>query len=115
MIRFYMDEHVPGPITRGLRRRRVNLLTAQEDGAEGWADPLLLDRATELDRVLFTRDEDLLREAAEKQERGQAFVGVIYAHQEAVSIRQCIEDLELIAMCGRPDEFANLVRYIPLR
>jgi hypothetical protein len=47
MIRLYMDEHVPGPITRGLRRRRVEVLTAQEDGAEGWDDPRLLDRATE--------------------------------------------------------------------
>ena len=115
MIRFYMDERVPGPITRGLRRRRVDVLTAQEDGAEGWDDPLLLDRATELGRILFTQDEDLLRAAAKRQQRGQAFVGVIYAHQESASIRQCVEDLELIATCGSPEEFANLVRYLPLR
>jgi predicted nuclease of predicted toxin-antitoxin system len=115
MIRFYMDEHVPGPITRGLRRRGVDVLTAQQDGMEGRADPLLLDRATQLDRVLFSQDEDLLREAASRQQRGESFVGVIYVHQESASIRQCVEELELIAKCGRPEEFANLVRYLPLR
>jgi predicted nuclease of predicted toxin-antitoxin system len=115
MIRLYMDEHVPGPITRGLRRRGVDVLTAHQDGMGGRADPLLMDRATQLDRVLFSQDEDMLREASSRQERGEAFAGVIYVHQEAASIRQCVEDLELIAACGRPEEFANLVRYLPLR
>src|SRR5947207_2299904 len=37
--------------------------TAQEDGTAQLEDALLLDRATALKRVLFTRDEDLLVEA----------------------------------------------------
>jgi len=62
-VKLYMDVHVRWAITDGLRRRDVDVLTAQEDGGATLADPLLLDRATSLVRVLFSQDEDLLREA----------------------------------------------------
>ena len=44
--KLYMDEHVPSAITEGLRRRGVDVLTAQEDGRTGEDDPELLDRAS---------------------------------------------------------------------
>jgi hypothetical protein len=59
-----MDVHVPRPVTRSLRRREVDVLTAQEDGTAQWEDPDLLDRAGALARVLFSQDADLLAEAA---------------------------------------------------
>ena len=59
-IAFYMDQHVPGAITVGLRLRGVEVLTAYEDGASELEDVKLLDRAGELERVLFTRDDDLV-------------------------------------------------------
>ncbi|HEV2210717.1 MAG TPA: DUF5615 family PIN-like protein [Verrucomicrobiae bacterium] len=74
-----MDVHVPRPITRGLRRRAVEVLTAQEDGTARWEDHDLLDRASNLNRVLFSQDEDLLAEAAARQREGRCFAGVIYA------------------------------------
>lgn len=58
-----MDENVPRAITGGLRLRGVDVLTVQEDGRRGLDDPRVLDRATELGRVLFSQDEDLLVEA----------------------------------------------------
>ena len=54
-------------------------------------------RATALGRILFTRDDDLLREGALRQKRGESFAGIIYAHQLDVSIGQCVIDLELVA------------------
>ena len=51
-----MDVHVPAGITRALRRRGVNVLTAQEDGAARLPDPDLPDRAAERGRIGFTRD-----------------------------------------------------------
>lgn len=53
-IAFYMDENVPKPITNGLRQRSIDVLTAQEDNRKGTPDPILLDRATKLQRVLFS-------------------------------------------------------------
>ena len=63
-IKLYMDVHVRREITEGLRTREVDVLTAQEDGAAELDDALLLDRATSLGRILFSQDDDLLREAA---------------------------------------------------
>jgi predicted nuclease of predicted toxin-antitoxin system len=110
----YMDVHVPYAITRALRQRGVNVLTAQEDGTTEWDDPPLLDRATELGRLLFTRDEDLLVEAARRQRRGREFSTVVFAHQLRVTIGGCVADLELIARSLRPDEAKNRVVHLPL-
>ena len=113
--KLYMDVHVRRAVTTGLRLRGVDVLTAQEDNAGEFDDPRLLDRATELCRVLFTQDDDLLKEAARRQETGEEFAGVIYGHQLNVAVGQCIEDLELIAQATEPEEWANLVTYLPLK
>ena len=62
-VHLYMDVHVRRAVTAGLRLRGIDVLTAQEDGTGELPDPELLDRATELGCVLFTQDDDLLREA----------------------------------------------------
>ena len=47
-VKLYMDVHVPRPITDQLRRREVDVLTAEDDDAESFADDALLERSTEL-------------------------------------------------------------------
>ena len=59
-ISLYMDQHVPRAITIGLRIRGVDVLTVFEDGASEWIDTDVLDRASELGRVVFTQDDDFL-------------------------------------------------------
>jgi predicted nuclease of predicted toxin-antitoxin system len=61
-----MDVHVRRAVTIALRLRAVDVLTAQEDGAAEADDKRLLDRATELGRVLVSQDEDLLREGTKR-------------------------------------------------
>lgn len=75
------------------------MLTAQADDAAEFEDPDLLDRATALQRVLFTQDEDLLAEGARRQRSGEPFGGIIYAHQMRVTIGQCVNDLEVLSKC----------------
>lgn len=113
-LALYMDQHVPRAITTGLRLRGVDVLTAYEDGRSDLVDPALLDRANELQRVLFTRDDDLLIEASQRQRAGIPFRGVIYAHQLRVSIGKCVEDLELIAQVGEAEDLMNGVKFLPL-
>jgi hypothetical protein len=113
-VGLYLDVHVPAAITRGLLLRGVDVLTAQLDGTTELKDPQLLDRATVLGRVLFSQDEDLLAEATRRQRSGQNFAGVIYAHQLRVTIGKCIADLELLALAGTLEDFANRVEYLPL-
>lgn len=114
-VALYMDVHVPAPITRALRLRNVDVLTSQEDSTGRYPDEELLKRANALSRVLFSRDEDLLREAKLCHASGRSFAGVIYAHQLRVTIGRCIEDLELIAKVCEPEDLRNRVEYLPLR
>ena len=109
-----MDVHVPRAITEALRLHAVDVLTAQEDGAARFSDAAILDRASLLERVLFTRDTDLLAEATERQRAGRAFAGVVFAHQLSVTIGQCVRDLELIAKAADAADFQNRVEYLPL-
>ncbi|MSP39852.1 MAG: hypothetical protein EXR70_15300 [Deltaproteobacteria bacterium] len=113
-IALFMDHHVPRAITIGLRLREINVLTAFEDKSDEMADPLLLNRATSLGRVLFTQDDDLLVEAVRRQRLGTVFAGVIYTHQLRATIRKCIDDLELIAKAAEPEDLVNQIFFLPL-
>jgi hypothetical protein len=113
-LALYMDVQVQHAITHGLRLRGVAVLTAQEDGTDRLSDPELLDRAMQLGRVLFTRDEDFLIEAARRQQAGESFAGVVYAHLLRATIGQCVDDLELLAKVYDPVHMMNAVEYLPL-
>lgn len=114
MITFFMDHNVPRSITVGLRLRGVDVITAHEDGANDMDDSALLDRATELGRVLFTHDDDLLAEATKRQQEEVPFGGVIYVHQMGTTIGACIGNLELISKAGEPEDLLNRVQFLPL-
>jgi hypothetical protein len=49
-----------------------------------------------------------------RQRLGLTFSGVIYAHQLAISIGRCINDLELITQIVTLEELAGTVQYLPL-
>ena len=111
-----MDQHIPRAITVGLRLRGIDVITAFEDKANEMNDSELLNRASELVRVLFTQDNDLLAEAAKRQKNGMLFQGVIYAHQMNNSIGACVNDLEIIVKAAEPDEVVvNAVIFLPLK
>lgn len=114
-IALYTDVHIRRAVVDGLRLRGVKVLTAQGDGTTTLADSLLLDRATELRRVIFTQDDDFLREAKRRQQLSEPFTGVIYAHQLNITIKECIEDLALIALASELEEWRNRVEYLPLK
>ena len=101
-------------VLAGLRKRGVDLLTAVEDGQTGATDPAILDRATELGRVLYTEDDDYLLVTAKRQEAGAHFSGVVYAHPIAVSIGIAIEHLGIIATLAEPAELEDMVTHLPL-
>jgi predicted nuclease of predicted toxin-antitoxin system len=113
-ITLYMDVHIPRAITVGLRLRSVDVITAQDDKSNNLSDPELLDRATKLQRILFTFDDDLLKEAAYRSQEKIPFAGVIYAHPLKISIGACVQDLEMIAKAGDSKDLANQVIFLPL-
>jgi hypothetical protein len=113
-VAFYMDAHIPRAVTLGLRLRGLDVITAQEDGSATSPDPELLDRATALDRILFSFDDDLLAEAERRQQEGIRFSGVVYAHPLRVSIGACVHDFEVIAKTTEAEDWVNQVMFLPL-
>jgi hypothetical protein len=76
--------------------------------------PLCSIEQTELGRVLFTQDDDLLVEASTRQKAGVPFSGVVYGHQLKLTIGEAIDDLELIARVTEPEELLNTVVFLPI-
>jgi len=113
-IKLYMDVHVPWPITEQLRIRDVDVLTSQENDADTLPDDELLQRATELQRVVFTQDIRFKAMAEDWQRAGRTFSGLIFGHQLHATIGTYVADLELIAKSTGADEWLNTVEHLPL-
>lgn len=112
-VALYMDENVHVAITRGLRRRGVDVLTAQEDGMRKRPDREVLDRATNLGRVAVSEDADFLAEATRRQRTGERFGGVIRL-PKSLALGICVDNLELIAKINTLEDHADRVVYLPL-
>jgi len=113
-VPFYMDVHVPLAVTEGLRLRTFDVLTAQEDGTTRMADAELLDRATVLGRVMVTQDLDFVQEGERRQAASIEFPGIVYAHQNRLTVGQFVRELELIGSASEPEDMLNLVLRVPL-
>ena len=110
-----MDVHVQRAFTTGLRLRGVDVLTSQQDGTTRLDDDMLLNRVQELGRALFSQDDDLLKEATARQRSGRPFAGLTYAHQQNITVRRTIDDLELLAKVHEPRELESRVIFLPLK
>jgi hypothetical protein len=112
-VLLFLDHHVKSAITDGLRRRGVDVITCLEAGMDQSHDDLILERATQLGRVVFTQDDDFLALADEWLANGRDFSGVIYAEQLGITIGQAVRDLELIAKGFDPPDMANRIEFLP--
>lgn len=110
-----MDVHVPQAVTEQLRRRDIDVLTAFEDDAQELPDDQLLLRASSLNRVLFTQDIRFRVLAETWQAEEKPFSGLIFGHQLGGTIGQFVKDLAFIAEASDPDEWRNMVEYIPFK
>jgi hypothetical protein len=111
-LTFYVDHHVPAAITQGLRLRGIDVLTAWEDGAARLDDELLLERAMQLGRVLFSQDQDFLAIVSRWWQAGRDFAGLVFG-QAHLTVGQGVRDLELIAKVFDPPDMLNRVERIP--
>jgi predicted nuclease of predicted toxin-antitoxin system len=114
-LAYYFDHHVPSAICDGLRAKAIDVLTTSDDATESWEDDAILQRATDLGRLVFTQDVDFLLIASHWAQQGRPFAGVVYGHQLRITIGQAIRDLELLAAIMTADEMRNRVEYLPLR
>jgi hypothetical protein len=113
-VALYFDVHIDHAILGQLRLRQVDVITAQEDGADRFTDEKLLDRASSLGRPLFTHDIRFKAMAESWQAQGRPFCGLIFAHLLQVSIGQCVKDLELIAKATDPNDWVSEILRLPI-
>src|SRR6266404_1973222 len=102
-----MDEHVPSAVTLGLRRRGVDIVTAQEAELLGAKDVTHLQYASENSRVVFSQDADFL--VLHKQ--GIAHAGIAYAPQQT-PIGDLVRMLALVHEVIEAEEIVGRVEFI---
>jgi predicted nuclease of predicted toxin-antitoxin system len=110
----YFDHHVPVAIARGLRRRDIEVIRAEDDGTKEYRDEALLARATESSCVLVTNDEDFTVIAATWRAAARNFSGIAYMTRQHIPVGKMVEDLQLIAEVYSPEEMVNRIEYLPL-
>jgi hypothetical protein len=113
-VALYMDVHVHLAVTEQLRRRGIDVLTAQEDGSTLLTDAELLARSTSLGRVLVTYDIRFKALAEDWQRQGTLFAGLVWGHPMRLTIGQIVLDLELISKTTEPADWINVVERLPL-
>ena len=116
MLRLLTDENVHGDIVEGLRRRQpdLDLVRAQDVGLAHTADAIILEWATQEGRVVASVDKKTLAAAAwDRVAHGVPMAGVAIL-RTLLTIGQAINELELVAIAGNPDDFRDQVIYLPL-
>ncbi len=117
MLPLAADENVNNAIVKGLRLRcpGVDFVRVQDVGLDHTPDPQVLEWAATEGRILVTQDEHtLIGFAWDRVRAGSPMPGVIVRTEE-VSVRQAIDDLELVVCAGTSEDFKDQVRFLPIR
>ena len=111
-IKIYADENVNGAIVNGLRRRGIEVLSTHEAGNIGITDEDQLEYAVAQQACLFTHDDDLLTIADHWQKIGKEHSGIIFVHQERLTIGEIIRRVKLIVDILSPEEMKNHIEFL---
>ena len=116
MLPLAADEDLHGDIIRGLRRRLpdLDLVRVHDVGLSHTPDPVVLEWAAKEGRVLITQYVNTMVGFAWDRVKGGLPMAGVLVRGKRVTIRQAIDDLLLVALCGSAEDFENLVRFLPL-
>jgi hypothetical protein len=107
-IGFYMDQHFPGPVSQGLQRHGIDVLTTQSANCCGFPDPDQLAFARANERVLVTFDTDFLS----LHQAGVQHAGIAWCPEQKHSIGQLIQALLLLHGVLDRDAMRNHVEFL---
>lgn len=77
-LSLYADECLDARTVAGLRRRSIDIQTTADEALLGAPDERQLAQAIARGRVVVTNDQDFLRLAHDRMEKGLPFPGVIF-------------------------------------
>lgn len=116
MLKYAVDEDFNHEIVRGLTLKApaLDILTVQDVDLLEVHDREVLAWAAQEGRILLTHDvKTMPTYAAERLRAGQAMSGLILVPQ-LLPIGRAIDDLLLIAQCGREGEYEGMILRLPL-
>ena len=90
MLKSYADVHVVFAIIQALRRRGMDVVTAQDRGREEADDAGLLADALAEHRAMLTNDADFLALAAGCSAQGEAFAPIFFWPQQGRPIGEIV-------------------------
>jgi predicted nuclease of predicted toxin-antitoxin system len=109
-IRFHLDASVPlfAELARALRKRGVDVTTANEVGLRTGSDPDHFAFCKQEQRVRFTNDQDFLAIASQDSDHA----GIFYCRQHKHSLGDLIYMLNLYWETYEPHELHGKVEYL---
>lgn len=107
-VRYYFDQNMTAAVAAGLRNRGVDVLTAQDAGRCGYADPDQLAFATAAGRVIVTFDVDYLSLHA----TGVPHTGIVWAPARKYTIGQLIGELEDLTKVYAADDMIDRLEHL---
>jgi predicted nuclease of predicted toxin-antitoxin system len=108
-MKIYADENIESAIIEGLRRRKIDVISAVELRYRGKPDEFHLMKAAEREAVVLTHDVDFLIMA---NVPGLKHRGIIFAHSKEVSIGECIRGVELITSVLADQDMKNHIEFL---
>jgi hypothetical protein len=117
MLKFVADENFNNDIVRGVRRKNeaIDIVRVQDEGLSGAEDPIVLEWAAQVSRLVLTHDvSTMTRYAYDRVRASQPMPGIVEVSRE-VPIGKAIEDIRLLAACSQEDEWEGQIIYLPLR
>lgn len=115
MMRFASDENFNGHILKAIQVRLpdVDIVRVQDTNMYQASDPELLEWLADENRILLTHDvKTIPGYVYERIYAGLPVPGVIEV-RESVSMGQILDELEVLMGAGTPEDFENIIYYIP--
>lgn len=108
-MKIYADKNIERPIIDGLRRRKIEVISAKELEHSGKPDEFHIKKASEIKAVILTHDIDFLRMASSPEINNN---GIIFSHSKDISIGQCIRGVELIVNVLSDADMENHIEFL---
>lgn len=111
-LALYADECVKGRLVTILRNRKIDVVTADDQGLRGATDETNFARAIALGRVILTEDHDFLVLASRHLDRKEDFPGLLFI-KPFTPIGTMAREIAVYAEVGEPADLKNQVIWIP--
>lgn len=108
-MKIYADENIEQSIIEGLRRRKIEVISAKDLGYAGKPDEFHIKKAFEFKAVILTHDIDFVRIANSSD---LSHRGIIFSHSKDVSVGQCIRGVELLSNVLTDTDMENHIEFL---